>query len=409
MAKCIILFSKNCMSKNILHLLLTSFLFLIGCGSPNNMNVVSSEKITDQRVASINFDTLQIISSAEKYLQRNPTTITAFRAERSIGGIHDYYSEGSYWWINPEDPTGPFIRKDGERNPNNFIEHKKVLREFCVIVSTLTAAYKLTSDERYANHAIKHIQAWFVNTSTKMNPHLLYAQAIKGISSGRGIGIIDTVRLIDVALSVLFLKEKGILKDESLADVKKWFNAYCDWLTSHSYGIDERDQNNNHSTWWGAQVAAYAAVAERDDVIKLCQNEFKKQLNIQMAEDGSFPEEISRTRPFHYMNYNLRAWSTYALLASTKTENLWAYKSNNGTLQKAIDYIIPYYKSPGTWKYLTALEKEILPHQNDFLVFSYWGLGKKEYLELWKDLPKNKNKIGAGDENLVLYENHISK
>jgi len=346
------------MSKNILHLLLTSFLFLIGCGSPNNMNVVSSEKITDQRVASINFDTLQIISSAEKYLQRNPTTITAFRAERSIGGIHDYYSEGSYWWINPEDPTGPFIRKDGERNPNNFIEHKKVLREFCVIVSTLTAAYKLTSDERYANHAIKHIQAWFVNTSTKMNPHLLYAQAIKGISSGRGIGIIDTVRLIDVALSVLFLKEKGILKDESLADVKKWFNAYCDW---------------------------------------------------QMAEDGSFPEEISRTRPFHYMNYNLRAWSTYALLASTKTENLWAYKSNNGTLQKAIDYIIPYYKSPGTWKYLTALEKEILPHQNDFLVFSYWGLGKKEYLELWKDLPKNKNKIGAGDENLVLYENHISK
>lgn len=388
--------------------LMTSFLFLASCSSPKKSDGDLGEKTIDLQKLSIEFDTQKIIASAEKYLAKKPVTITAFKADRSVGGIHDYYSEGSYWWANPDDPNGPFIRKDGERNPNNFKEHKRVLREFCVTVTTLTAAYRLTNDERFANHAIEHIQAWFANSATRMNPSLLYAQAIKGISTGRGIGIIDTVRLIDVAVSILFLEEKKILKDESLAEVKKWFNDYSDWLTTHSYGIDERDHNNNHSTWWGAQVAAYAQVAGRDDILKVCQNQFKSQLDIQMAEDGSFPKELSRTKPFHYVNYNLRAWSAYALLASTSSENLWKYQSKNGTLQKAIDYVIPFYNNPITWSYSTELEKEIHPQRNDFLLFSYWGLDKNEYLELWKNLEKSKNKIGAGDENLVLWENKIT-
>jgi len=354
-------------------------------------------------------DYQKIIASAEKLLEQEPVTITSFKAERSAGDIHDYYSEGSYWWQNPDDPDGPFIRRDGERNPNNFTAHKNALREFCIAVATLTAAYELTSDERFAQHAIMHLQAWFVNSSTRMNPSLLYAQAIKGISTGRGIGIIDTVRLIHTAISILFLKEEKILKGETLAAVKKWFSDYSEWLTTHRYGLDERDNNNNHSTWWGAQVAAYSKVADRDDIFAMSQTQFKKQLNIQMEEDGSFPKELSRTKPFHYVNYNLRAWTSFALLASTPTENLWRYNSKNGSLQKAVDFIMPFYNNPNTWNYKTLVEKEIHPQRNDFLLFTYWGTGKKEYLELWKSLKKSENKIGAREEHLVLWENLISE
>ena len=35
-----------------------------------------------------------------------------------------------------------------------------------------------------------------------MNPHLLYAQAIKGRFTGRSIGIIDTLHLVEVARAI---------------------------------------------------------------------------------------------------------------------------------------------------------------------------------------------------------------
>ena len=67
----------------------------------------------------------RVLTAAEKYLNEEPVTITDFEAERSLGGIHDFYSEGDYWWENPEDPEGPYIRKDGMTNPDNFTEHRK--------------------------------------------------------------------------------------------------------------------------------------------------------------------------------------------------------------------------------------------------------------------------------------------
>ena len=358
---------------------------------------------------SLDLDHEKILKIANENLKKKPITITDFKAERSAGGIHDYYSEGAYWWENPEDPTGPFIRKDGQRNPSNFREHKNALREFSIIVTTLTAAYQITKDEKYAKQAIAHLQAWFVDVPTRMNPSLLYAQAIKGISTGRGIGIIDTIRLINVALSVQALEKANLLKGETLVGIKKWFNDFAEWLTTHPYGHDERDNNNNHSTWWGAQVAAFARVAERDDILKLSQEQFKKQLDIQMAADGSFPDELGRTKPFHYMNYNLRGYTTFALLASTPTENLWNYKSKNGTLQKALDFAIPFYKNPSTWSFSTDLEKEIHLYQNDFLVFAYFGLNDKSYLELWKKLGANEKDNDEGEANLVIWKNKFSK
>lgn len=392
------------MRKYLFHFFMTSIILVTACNSPTQNQVKLSQS------NSIDFNTQKIITEAENFMTLTPITITDFKAERSSGGNHDYYSEGLYWWANPDDPDGPFIRKDGQRNPNNFREHKNALREFCKIVTTLTAAYQLTNDEKYAHHAIHHIQAWFANPATKMNPSMLYAQAIKGISTGRGIGIIDTVRLINVAISILYLEEIKILRGEQLTVIKKWFDNYSVWLTSHPYGMDERDNNNNHSTWWGAQVAAFAKVAGRDDLLKKSQIQFKEQLGIQMAEDGSFPNELDRTKPFHYMNYNLRAWTSFALLASTPDENLWEYESKNGTLQKAIDFMVPFYNNPNTWKYFSEMEKEIHPERNDFLLFAYWGIGNEKILELWKSLETNKNPDEdiAREENLVIWDNKMS-
>lgn len=377
------------------------FLSVVSCNAPTDKSVLSDKE-------SIEFRTQEIIAKADEYLGQQPVTITSFKAERSAGGIHDYYSEGSYWWQNPADPSGPYIRRDGQRNPSNFVAHKSVLRNFALKVNALTAAYLITQNEKYAHHAMAHLRAWFVSSTTKMNPSLLYAQAIKGVSTGRGIGIIDTVRLIDVALSVEALIEVGLLQGEDLVGIKKWFNDFGIWLTTHPYGKDEQHNDNNHSTWWGAQVAAYARVADRADLLQISQTQYKEQLAIQMVANGSFPEELSRTRPYHYMNYNLRAWTTFALLASTPKENLWQYESKNGTLEKAIDFALSFIEHPEQWAYQSELEKEIHPKRNDYLLFAYWGLKDKKYLSIWKSLERSEAKNINYDANLVLWQNQLS-
>lgn len=35
-------------------------------------------------------------------LEQEPRTVTVNISERSAGGIHDFYSEGDYWWPDPE-------------------------------------------------------------------------------------------------------------------------------------------------------------------------------------------------------------------------------------------------------------------------------------------------------------------
>src|SRR4029079_3411153 len=108
----------------------------------------------------------RVIPAADEDLTRPPQTITAFRAARSAGGPHDFFSEGDYWWPDPKNPAGPYIRRDGESNPDNFVDHRRALVRLSLEVPALTAAWKLTSDDRYAAQARRHLRAWFVDPST---------------------------------------------------------------------------------------------------------------------------------------------------------------------------------------------------------------------------------------------------
>ena len=156
----------------------------------------------EQTVAVLK-DSIMLMS--QKYILESPITVTNSKCERSKGGIHDFYSEGDYWWPDPQNPEGKYIRKDGMTNPENFIAHRLALIRFSEIVGNLTSAYIITKDKKYADVAIAHCKAWFVDAETKMNPHLLYAQAIQGRHTGRGIGIIDAIHFMDVVQAIRVL------------------------------------------------------------------------------------------------------------------------------------------------------------------------------------------------------------
>ena len=219
------------------------------------------------------------LMKASAYLAEPPVTITAYPAERSSGGIHDFYSEGDYWWPDPEDPGRPYVRRDGLSNPDNFVAHRRAMIRFSEIVSTLVSAYLLTGRADFAEHANAHLAAWFVDEATRMNPNLLYGQAIKGRASGRSIGIIDTIHLVEVARSVQVLEQRNALPPDDLAAIKSWFADYLDWLQHHPYGQKERIHPNNHGVCWSMQAAAFARLVGAEEPLPWIRNQFKTVYN----------------------------------------------------------------------------------------------------------------------------------
>jgi len=114
----------------------------------------------------------RLIREADSVLGVQPKTIVAAVNPRSAGGLHDWSSEGDYWWPDPSHPDGPYIQRDGLTNPGNFVAHRELMLDFVRAYDALAAAYRVTGDERYAAAAVRHLHAWYVDPATRMNPDL---------------------------------------------------------------------------------------------------------------------------------------------------------------------------------------------------------------------------------------------
>jgi hypothetical protein len=330
-----------------------------------------------------------IIETADNYLDSLPITVTASVCGRSAGNQHDFYSEGDYWWPDPENPDGPYMRKDGQTNPENFVAHRLAMIRLSQIVGMETSAYLLTGEKKFPEATQKHLEAWFVNPETRMNPSLLYVQAIKGRVTGRGIGIIDAIHLVEVARSIEILENNKALPDETVLGIKNWFNEFVSWLTTHPYGLDEMNTKNNHATCWVMQVGAFARLTDNEEVLELCRNRFKTiLLPNQMGEDGSFPLELKRTKPYGYSLFNLDAFMTCAEILTDENNNLYEFSTPKGQNMKlGAEYLYPFVKDKSSWKYEPdVMYWEDWPVRHPFLLFAGNAYQNNEFIETWKTL-----------------------
>ena len=346
--------------------------------------------VKGQKTSLISFPEQQfIIKTATQFIDSLPVTVTSTFCERSAGGKHDFYSEGDYWWPDPQNPDGHYIQRDGETNPANFVAHRLAMIRFSRIVGMQTSAYLLTGDKKFAEATQKHLEAWFVNPETRMNPSLLYVQAIKGRFTGRGIGIIDAIHLIEVARSVEILEKNKMLSLKVLQGTKTWFGELVNWLTTHQYGIDEMNAKNNHGTCWVMQTAMFARLAGNEKVLYFCRERFKTVLLPgQMATDGSFPLELKRTKPYGYSLFNLDAFFTSAKILSTKEENLFNYITPEGLMmKKGAEFLYPFVADKSKWPYPPdVMYFNEWPVRHPFLLFAGEAYNNPEYIELWKSL-----------------------
>ncbi len=332
----------------------------------------------------------RVLAAADTYLSAPILTITDTTCERSAGGIHDFYSEGDYWWPDSLHPGGPYIRRDGLSNPANFSQHRLFMRRLSLMVPALVAAYSITHEQKYADRALAHLQAWFVNPDTRMNPNLLYSQAIYGIATGRGIGIIDAIHLVEVVQACRVLQSEGLLSGDELHQTQQWFADFTTWITTHPYGMEEKNNGNNHSTCWAMQVAMYARFTGNDSLIRDCKSFYTHTLlPDQLAPDGSFPKELARTKPYGYALFNLDAMFTLAHILAEDDPHLWQFGADDSLLLKlAVDYMYPFVADKTQWPYPPdVLYFDEWPMRQAALLFAYEAYGEEKYFTLWKTLP----------------------
>jgi hypothetical protein len=334
----------------------------------------------------------QILTEAAWAMKQAPITVSASFCARSAGGKHDFFSEADYFWPDPKNPDGPYINRDGMTNPDNFVEHRKAMIRFSKIIGALASAYKLTGDEKYVRQAIIHLKAWLVDPETLMNPNLLFAQAVKGKFTGRNYGIIDSIHLMEVAQGVIVMEDAKAMDPATIAGIKEWFAKYTTWLMTSKSGIEEKLTKNNHSTCWAMQVASFAKLCNNQVVLDSLKIRYKTiLLPDQMAGDGSFQLEMSRTKPYGYSIFNLDAMTMLCQILSTPEDNLWTFETPDGkSIKKGISYLYPFIADKSKW----TLKPDVMywdnwPVAQPFLLFGANAYNEKAWLLTWEKLDHN--------------------
>jgi beta-galactosidase len=336
-------------------------------------------------------DRKRILKAADAALQLQPIAITQFRAKLSEGGPNDFYSNADYFWPDPTKPDGlPYINRDGESNPDNFWQHRMAMRNLRDAVAALAAAYKISGEDRYVAKAVELLRVFFLDSKTRMNPNLRYAQAIPGKTPGRSWGIIDGLHLIEIPPAIDAMKGSPAFPPEILAGLEKWFGEMTDWMLTSKNGKTEAAAKNNHSVAFWLQIASFSHFTGDKERLAECRRQFKEVfVPNQMALDGSFPLELKRTKPYGYSIFQLDNMATLCQVLSSPGNDLWKFELPDGRgIRKAMEFLYPFLADKSKWPLKPDVQAwRSWPAREPSLLFTGLEFGEPKYLALWKKLP----------------------
>ncbi|MFL4902926.1 alginate lyase family protein [Streptomyces sp. MMS24-I2-30] len=300
-----------------------------------------------------------LTARADTWLDQGPWTVVDKPRPAPGGDVHDYLSQAPYWWPStaPTDgnPWGcPYVQRDGQRNPevDSGTDRQDVERVFDSAYD-LSLAWYYTGDRRYAEKAGQILRTWFLDPATRMNPNLNHAQFIPCKYDGRAIGIIDfsqsCTSVVD-ALAILATGAPGWTGADR-SGMARWNSDFRDWLKNSDFGREEGAAANNHGTFYDMQLAALAyATGDTALARRTVLDARARRIDPQIAGDGSQPQELTRTRSWHYSTFDLVAYTRLAAIGRHVGVDLWAHRGPDGqSLFKAVDYLLPAATGAAAW------------------------------------------------------------
>ncbi|MFJ1808161.1 MULTISPECIES: alginate lyase family protein [unclassified Streptomyces] len=300
-----------------------------------------------------------LTARADRWLDQGPWTVVDKPRPAPGGDIHDYLSQAPYWWPSgpptTDNPWGcPYVQRDGQRNPevDTGTDRQDVERVFDSAYD-LSLAWYYTGQKRYAVKAGQILRTWFLDPATKMNPNLNHAQFIPCKYDGRAIGIIDFSQSYTSVLDALAVLDTGAAgwTRTDRAGMAQWNADFLGWLRNSDFGKQEGAAANNHGTFYDMQVAALAhATGDTNLARRTVLGAGSARIAPQIAADGSQPQEVARTRSWHYSTFDLVAYTRLAAIGRHVGVDLWKYRGPEGqSLFKAVDYLLPAATAAAVW------------------------------------------------------------
>jgi hypothetical protein len=303
----------------------------------------------------------KLLPLAQEALNRGPFSVTDKPQACPGGDKHDYWHPAPYWWPNPETVSGyPYIRRDGMRVPGTVLyepesdryDRTRLQRLFDdSTILALTSA--VTGDNQYARHAGKLFRTWFLNPSTRMNPHLRFSQS-KGktpSSEGSPSGIIETKDFYFYLDAVRLLRKTEAIDHAEVLQFCNWLKAFRHWIRESDQGIKEMSQPNNHGILYDVQDFAISAFLGDVDCLARILRRAKGRIAHHFETDGQQPYEMKRTLTAHYCAFNLQAWINMSLLARNCGDPLAYAKTQSGkSIEKAINWFLSE-TCKGVWEH----------------------------------------------------------
>lgn len=303
----------------------------------------------------------ELLAKADAALLEGPYSVTDKEVVPPSGDKHDYASYSRYWWPDPEKEDGlPYIRRDGETNPDSQ-SLKASDRQRIEVIGThneaLGLAYYFTGEEKYAQKAAQLLRVWFLDPATRMNPNLNHAQCRRGHNTGTKSGVLDGRMMVRGLEGSLLLAGSSALSAAELQGIRDWVGEYLKWLRTGKLALEEAAAKNNHGSFYDAQTIYFALYCGNKKVAtEIAQQAIEKRIRAQIKPDGTMPEELARTRPNFYSNYNLHALFVLANLAEKVDVNIW--NAGQGRLRAALDYLAPYADPSKPWPHETIKEND---------------------------------------------------
>ena len=332
----------------------------------------------------------QLLSDADRRLAAEPVSVMMKEKTPASGDKHDYMSLSRYFWPDPSKPDGlPYISRDGISNPELERYDRNRLSTMANGVTTLSLAWYLSGDEKYAKKAVEYLKVWFLNKDTRMNPNLNYAQVVPGKFDNRGrcYGVIDAYSFVEMLEAVLLLEQSKAFSKKDQKALRAWFTTFLEWILTSKQGIEEGEQRNNHSIAHDVQVIAYACYVGNRKVAEQYIRDFpEKRMFQQIEPDGRQPQELRRTLAFGYSQYNLSHMIDVFRMAQhlgIKIDD--ATSAEGASFYKAMDFLLPYVgASVDKWPYQQISEWDY--KQNEFCkdLYRSWMLNpqRTDYLNV---------------------------
>jgi hypothetical protein len=346
----------------------------------------------------------KLVKEADDALAAPTFSVVNKPATPPSGDKHDYMSLSPYWWPDPSKPDGkPYIRKDGQVNPERLKYDQPTIGAFAEAVETLADAYYFTGDEKYAKKCAQLLRAWYFDDATKMNPNCRYGQIHMGDDKAQGTAVLECLQMRHAVDADGLLTGSASWSKDDHEKLQAWFKQFLNYLLTTKQGADEHNAPNNHGTWFLVQATTYALyLGDEETAKKLIDEQAKKRIASQIEPDGREPLELVRTKAYDYCRFNLEALENVAMLADRVGIDLWNYKTDDGRcIRAALDWLAPYATGEKKWEGMQITDPKMA---ETIHVYRFAAKGYKDAkYEQVVDAVRKRGNLKPGDRTDLLF------